>query len=106
MVGRILASKNLKSLMRSLKTELPIFFNFNNIQMMFHDSEKKCLYSLTDGDYEEIVNHVKMKKSLANSQAEIEVIDAIKDINEMMINSEHMILVPISTGIGTLVFKN
>lgn len=40
MIERIHGNKNLKSLMRNLKKEIPLYFNFKNVSIMFHDEEK------------------------------------------------------------------
>jgi hypothetical protein len=40
MIERIHKNKNLKSLMRNLKKEIPLYFNFKNVSIMFHDEEK------------------------------------------------------------------
>ena len=53
MVGRILKKKTLKSLLRCYQDEIPKFFGFKDIAIMFHDNETKSLYTITLGDLEE-----------------------------------------------------
>ncbi len=40
MIDRVHKNKNLKSLMRNLKREIPQYFNFKNVSIMFHDEQK------------------------------------------------------------------
>ena len=53
MIERIHGNKNLKSLMRNLKKEIPLYFNFKNVSIMFHDEEKDQLYTIAFGDEED-----------------------------------------------------
>jgi hypothetical protein len=52
--GRILKQRTLKNLLRSYTHELPIFFGFDEVSIMFHDEEKNnTLYTITTGDDED-----------------------------------------------------
>ncbi len=53
MIERIHKNKNLKSLMRNLMKEIPQYFNFQNVSIMFHDEEKDQLYTIAFGDEED-----------------------------------------------------
>ena len=53
MIAQILQTKTLKSLMRVYLREIPRFFSFQECSVMFHDSEKDLLYTITYGDDEE-----------------------------------------------------
>ena len=39
--------------MRNLKREIPQYFNFKNISLMFHDELKNQLYTIAFGDEED-----------------------------------------------------
>jgi len=52
--GRILKERNLKGLIKSYNLELPIFFGFEQVSVMFDDEEKSnTLYTITTGEDEE-----------------------------------------------------
>jgi hypothetical protein len=50
LVGRIIKARTLKSLMRCYSYEIPRYFGFKDISIMFHDEESGSLYTITTGD--------------------------------------------------------
>ena len=52
--GRILKERTLKGLIKSYNNELPAFFGFDEVSIMFDDEEKyNTLYTITTGEDED-----------------------------------------------------
>ena len=86
MIERINGNKNLKSLMRNLKKEIPLYFNFKNVSIMFHDEEKDQLYTIAFGDEEDQAQLSMMKKKNATSKQEVQLIEAVDGMKELIMS--------------------
>jgi hypothetical protein len=67
MVSRIVKARTLKALMRCYIHEIPRYFGFKEIAIMFHDEESGQLYTITQGDDDDArVQYEKMRKLAKN----------------------------------------
>lgn len=77
LVGRIVKARTLKSLMRTYVYEIPKFFGFKNVQVLFHDEECQQLYSITAGDDEDVKAEFDIKRKNAKNDEELGYINAV-----------------------------
>ena len=54
MIGRVTKIRTLKGLLRCFTEEIPRYFGFADVAIMFHDEEQGQLYTITTGDDEDI----------------------------------------------------
>ena len=97
--GRILKERTLKGLIKSYNNELPDFFGFDEVSIMFDDEEKyNTLYTITTGEdednqlkYQEAISKAKLKKSQSQKQKAIEYVEAMMDMKQSLLSPNEMI---------------
>jgi transcriptional regulator with GAF, ATPase, and Fis domain len=104
MVGRILATKTLKSLMRSYLQEIPRLFGFEHCAVMFHDDEQDTLYQITFGDDQEQQLESDAKIAKATTDQERAYLRVLHSMNDAMVPAKGLIRFPKTTGITGKVF--
>ena len=84
--GRIVKQRTLKNLMKAYTAELPKFFGFDEVSIMFHDEEVNTLYTITTGDDEDQKLKLENKKKYAKSDKAIQYIDAMMEMRDSLLS--------------------
>ena len=106
LVGRIIKARTLKSLMRTYTLEIPKYFGFKDVSVLFHDEECEQLYSITTGNDEDMKHEFELKRKEAKNEEEIGYINAVEKMKDSVLSANDMIQFPVSAGITSMVYKS
>jgi hypothetical protein len=82
------------------------YFGFEDINILFYDSEQDNLYTITFEDDEDHYISLKIKLKNAKNEKERETILALESMNDVTLKGNQMMNFSTQLGITSLVFKN
>lgn len=92
--------------MRTYTYEIPRYFGFKDVSVLFHDEECEQLYSITAGSDADTAHEFAIKRKEAKNDEELGVINAIEAMRDNMLSANQMIFFPVSAGITAKVFRS